>query len=110
MIEKYHLQRMVSVLCETAGVSKSGYYRYWSTSAIHRRTKKEQVDEEIGVYIRQAFQFKKRNKGARSIKMTLQGQFQIIWNLKRIRRIMKKYDIVCPHRRANPYKRMMKAT
>jgi len=80
---------MVSVLCETAGVSKSGYYRYWSTSAIHSRTKKEQVDEEIGVYIRQAFQFKKRNKGARSIKMTLQGQFQIIWNLKRIRRIMK---------------------
>lgn len=110
VIEKYHLQRMVSVLCETAEVSKSGYYRYWSTSAIHSRTKKEQVDEEIGVYIRRAFQFKKRNKGARSIKMTLQGQFQIMWNLKRIRRIMKKYDIVCPHRRANPYKRMMKAT
>ena len=24
--------------------------------------------------------------------------------------IMKKYNIVCPHRKANPYRRMMKAT
>lgn len=42
--------------------------------------------------------------------MTLEGQFQIVYNLKRIRRIMKKYGIVCPFRKANPYKRMMKAT
>jgi len=42
--------------------------------------------------------------------MTLAGQFKIVYNLKRIRRIMKKYDIVCPIRKANTYKRMMKAT
>lgn len=30
--------------------------------------------------------------------------------MKRIRRIMKKYGIVCPIRKANPYRRMMKAT
>jgi len=42
--------------------------------------------------------------------MTLEGQFGIIYNLKRIRRIMKKYNIICPIRRANPYRRMMKAT
>ncbi|MBB6024662.1 transposase InsO family protein, partial [Paenibacillus sp. JGP012] len=101
---------MVSYLCKSTGVSTSGYYRYWSPSAIRVRTQKEQLDEEIGVQVRRAFQFKKRNKGARSIKMTLKGQFQIVWNLKRIRRIMKKYNIVCPHRKANPYKRMMKAT
>lgn len=101
---------MVSYLCKSTGVSTSGYYRYWSTSAIRVRTQKERLDEEIGVQVRRAFQFKKRNKGARSIKMTLEGQFQIVWNLKRIRRIMKKYNIVCPHRKANPYKRMMRAT
>lgn len=110
VIQKYHLRRMVSVLCEVAGVSKSGYYRYWTASAIHRRYQNEQADEELRVHISRAFHFKKRNKGARSIKMTLEGQFQIAWNLKRIRRIMKKYDIVCPIRKANPYKRMMKAT
>jgi putative transposase len=57
-----------------------------------------------------AYQFKKRKKGARQIKMTLAGQFKIVFNLKRIRRIMKKYGIVCPIRKANPYRRMMKAT
>jgi putative transposase len=42
--------------------------------------------------------------------MTLAGQFNVVYNLKRIRRIMKKYGIICPIRKANPYKRMMKAT
>lgn len=42
--------------------------------------------------------------------MTSEDQYGIIYNLKRIRRIMKKYDIVCPHRKANPYRRMVKAT
>ncbi len=34
----------------------------------------------------------------------------VVFNLKRIRRIMKKYNIKCPIRKANPYRRMMKAT
>lgn len=42
--------------------------------------------------------------------MTLAGHFKIVFNLKRIRRIMKKYNIICPIRKANPYRRMMKAT
>ncbi len=42
--------------------------------------------------------------------MTLEGQLHTTYNLKRIRRIMKKYNIVCPIRRANPYKKMLKAT
>jgi transposase InsO family protein len=42
--------------------------------------------------------------------MTLAGQYGITYNLKRIRRIMKKYAILCPIRKANPYKKMMKAT
>ncbi|HDR7898947.1 TPA: IS3 family transposase, partial [Bacillus pacificus] len=56
------------------------------------------------------FRFKNRKKGARQIKMTLAGQFQVVYNLKRIRRIMKKYGIICPIRRENPYKKMLKAT
>ena len=60
--------------------------------------------------ILKAYHFKRRKKGARQIKMTLKGQFNIVYNLKRIRRIMKKYDIVCPIRKANPYRRMTKAT
>lgn len=57
-----------------------------------------------------AYKFKGRKKGARQIKMTLAGQYGIIYNLKRIRRIMKKYSIICPIRKTNPYRRMIKAT
>lgn len=60
--------------------------------------------------ILKALRFRNRKEGARQIKMTLAGQFQVVYNLKRIRRIMKKYEIVCPVRKANPYKRMLKAT
>ncbi len=57
-----------------------------------------------------AFNHKRRKKGARQIKMTLENVFQTNYNLKRIRRIMKKYGIICPIRKANPYRRMSKAT
>ena len=40
--------------------------------------------------------------------MTLENEDNIIFNLKHIRRIMKKYDIICPIRKANPYKQMLK--
>lgn len=34
----------------------------------------------------------------------------IDFSIKKIRRIMRKDDIVCPHRKPNPYKRLAKAT
>lgn len=42
--------------------------------------------------------------------MVLEHEFGIIYNLKKIRRIMKKFEIVCKIRRSNPYKKMAKAT
>ena len=70
---------------------------------------RDQADEIVKEIILKAFNFKGRKKGARQIKMTLENQFDIVYNLKRIRRIMKKYKIICPIRKANPYRRMMKA-
>lgn len=110
VIEKYQLKHMVSYLCDLAGVSRSGYYNYFSPTSQERRKQRDEKDEEVRNIILKAFHFKRRKKGARQIKMTLAGQFKIIFNLKRIRRIMKKYRIVCPIRKANPYRRMMKAT
>lgn len=101
---------MVSYLCETAGISRSGYYNYFSSKSQQARREHEAADASVRDVILEAFNFKRRKKGARQIKMTLQGQFGVLYNLKRIRRIMKKYGIVCPIRKANPYKRMMKAT
>jgi len=97
-------------LCELAGVSRSGYYNYFSPKSISTRNSQDSKDLESYTNILAAYNFKKRNKGAKQIKMTLQNEFRINYNLKRIRRVMKKYNIVCPHRKANPYRRMMKAT
>ena len=101
---------MVSYLCDVAGVSRSGYYNYFSAKSQVRRKQKEDQDEIVKEIILKAFHFKGRKKGARQIKMTLAGQFNVEYNLKRIRRIMNKYGIICPIRKANPYKRMIKAT
>ncbi|AGK55122.1 transposase [Bacillus sp. 1NLA3E] len=101
---------MVSYLCDISGVSRSGYYNYFSQKSQEQRKRKNEQDEEVKEIILKAFHFKNRKKGARQIKMTLAGQFNVVYNLKRIRRIMKKFSIICPIRKANPYKRMMKAT
>ncbi|SDJ14956.1 HTH-like domain-containing protein [Alteribacillus bidgolensis] len=110
MIEKYALKNAVSFLCEISGVSRSGYYNYFSVESQERRKRREKEDLILKDNILKAFHFKRRHKGARQIKMTLERQFHITYNLKRIRRIMKKYNIVCPITRANPYKKMLKAT
>lgn len=60
--------------------------------------------------ILKALRFRTRKNRAREIKMSLASQFQVVYNLKSIRRSMKKYEIVCPVRKANPYKKMLKAT
>lgn len=101
---------MISYLCKIAQVSRSGFYKYFSQKSILIRKSKEEKDNILKENILKAFNFKKRQKGARQIKMVLEDQFKIKYNLKRIRRIMKKYDIVCAIRKANASKRMMKAT
>lgn len=101
---------MVSFCCELSGVSRSGYYNYFSPNSQENRDRREREDLILKENILKAFHFKRRNKGARQIKMTLKGQFHIKYNLKRIRRIMNKYGIICPIRRPNPYKKILKAT
>ena len=92
---------------KVAGVSKSGYYGYFKQT--EKKLLKELKDEEDFEKIMIAYRFKRYNKGARGIKMTLENQYYITMNLKKIRRLMKKFNLVCPIRKANPYRRMAKA-
>lgn len=87
------------MLCKIASVSRSGYYNYFSTTSQNRRIERNKQDEHVKEIILKAYHFKGRKKGARQIKMTLAGEYAIVYNLKRIRRIMKKYGIVCPIRK-----------
>lgn len=95
-------------MCKLANISRSGFYKYVNTK--NQRDKRELKDIEVKNNILLEFSFKKRKKVARQIKMTLESNFNIIYNLKRIRRVMKKFDIICSMRKANAYRRMMKAT
>lgn len=60
--------------------------------------------------ILKAFDHRGYKKGSRSIKMVLEQEFHLVINRKCIQRIMRKYNIKCPIRKANPYRRLMKAT
>ena len=85
-----------------AGVSRSGYYA-WKKNKIKRELKNAE-DKKDFEKILQAYSFKNRYKGARGIKMVLFRQFGIVMNLKKIRRLMKKYHLTCPIRKKNPYR------
>lgn len=95
----------VSNMCRLAGVSRSGYYN-WINSA-DLRTERENADDADFAEILEAYQFRGYSKGAREIYMRLLHKGTQM-NLKKIRRLMKKYGLVCPIRRRNPYKAMMR--
>lgn len=94
VIEKYNLINMVKFLCEAAGVSRSGYYNYFSAKSVEQRKRQEKKDEEAEALILKTFHFKGRKKGARQNKMTLADKFQCVSNFKKIRRLMKKFVII----------------
>ena len=100
--------RRVRFLCEMLSVSRSGYYNYKKSD--EARLRRETSDQQAGKLIRKAFERRGFKKGSRSIRMILENEFGVVYNLKKILRLMKKFDLVCPHRKPNPYKRMAKAT
>ena len=107
-IEHNELGQMTSYFCDLLEVSRSGYYSYLKAS--NDRLAREQLDLEAKEVILMAFNRRGYKKGSRSIKMTLENDYNLIFSRKKIQRIMRKYDIVCPHRRPNPYKKIAKAT
>ena len=101
-------KNMVSYFCNLLSVSRSGYYNYLDT--LDKKKDRELKDLEAKNNILKALKYKGYKKGSRSIKMILEGKFSIVYSRKKIQRIMRKYDIKCPIRKANPYRRMAKAT
>lgn len=108
MISKKNNILSVKMLCEIAKVSRSGYYN-WVVSEENRNFKQEQDRKDFEIILI-AYNYKGYNKGARGIYMRLLHMNPpIIMNVKKIRRLMRKYNLFCPIRQANPYRRMAKA-
>lgn len=98
----------ISMLCDIAGVSRSGYYRWVKCKDV--REAKERQDKEDFELILRAYNHRGYDKGARGIYMNmLHWDPPVVMNVKKIRRLMKKYGLFCPIRKANPYRRMAKA-
>lgn len=94
-------------LCEIAGVSRSGFY-YWKKNGKKRSDaeKQDQMDFDL---ILSAFKYRGYDKGARGIHMRLLHQDPpVIMNVKKIRRLMKKFNLKCPVRKVNPYRMQAK--
>ena len=96
----------ISELCEIAGVSRSGYYAWLSSE--QKRAAREARDAADFQQILEAYRFRGYAKGVRGIHMRLLHT-GVRMNGKKIRRLMKKFGLVCPIRKANLHRRMQKA-
>ena len=95
----------VKELCELAGVSRSGYYRWLDAAPL--RAERERKDKEDFNKILIAYRYRGYDKGVQGIRMRLL-RMGTKMNHKKIRRLMRKYRLNCPIRERNPYKAMMR--
>jgi transposase InsO family protein len=104
-MDKYGLirkiNRDITLSCQIAKVSCSGYYKWLKNSD------NEERDYQDYLLIKDIFDKYKSKYGWRSIKMKLLEN-NIIMNHKKISRIMRKYSLITKIRRINPYKSIMK--
>ncbi|MEK4512513.1 IS3 family transposase [Paenibacillus sp. FSL K6-2524] len=107
-IRKHGLQRMTRYLCKLAHVSLSGYYRW--LAAEESRQLREEADERDAFLIQKHFDDLNGKAGALVVKMRLERKSSVVMNHKKIRRLMRKYNLIATIRQANPYRKMAKAT
>ena len=107
-MQQSHNTMSIKTLCAMAGVSRSGYYAW--LNAAPARAQREQQDREDFEQILTAYKMHGYSKGAKGIYMALLHMDPpVVMNLKKIRRLMDKFNLSCPYRGPNPYRRMAKA-
>jgi putative transposase len=99
---------MTRYLCSQATVSPSGYYRW--LGAVQTRQLRDTTDESDLALIKMHFDACQGKAGALVIKMRLERISGVVMNHKKIRRLMRKYNLVATIRQSNPYRKMAKAT
>lgn len=92
----------VTQLTKLCGVSRSGYYN-WRKTTQPNQALAEQQDQAAFEWILKAYQYRGYQKGYRTIHMLLL-QWEVHMNTKKVRRLMRKYNLRCSVRRRNPYK------
>lgn len=95
----------ITLLCKIAQVSRSGYYEFIKSQ--NEDNPIEQKDRKDFELILDAYNYRGYKKGSRSIHMRLLHNGTPM-NRKKIQRLMRKYNLKCPIRKPNPYKKMLK--
>jgi len=95
-VNKLNTSNLVSHLCNTANVSRSGYYSYLRST--DQRLQREEQDLLLKDIILKAYNHRGYKRGSRSIKMTLNNEFNIIYSRKRIQRIMRSHILTISHK------------
>ena len=94
IIKRFNLSNVIRHLCNIADVSRSRYYNYITSTNSLKQHKDKNIEARDIIFI--AFNHRGYKKGSRSIKMTLENEFNITFNRKRIQRIMRKYNRIYP--------------
>lgn len=84
-IMKIELEYPIWVLCEVAGISRASYYKY--------KNRKLNKNTEIDKLILDIYNKSNKRFGYRSIKYTLENNYNLTVNHKKIQRIMKENNI-----------------
>lgn len=95
----------VKALCALSGVSRSGYYSWCKNG--QKPDLREMQDLKDFLLIKEVYSYRGYDKGVLGVYMRLFRR-GIRMNHKKIRRLMRKFGLVCPIRKANPYRRMAK--
>ena len=99
---------MTRYLCELTGVSRSGYYAWVKNTEMHAI--RDERDYEDYLLVRCVYDSFKGKLGYRQLYMKLAELMVVPMNHKKILRLMHKYNFFAKIRRANPYKKIAKAT
>ena len=94
----------MKLLCDIAGVSKSGYYKWL------KHADEKESDHEDYMLIKEIFTKGRGKYGWRTIQMKLKDEKGVVMNHKKIQRIKIKYHLFTKIRKVNPYKAIMKKT
>ena len=99
---------MTRYLCQVANVHPSGYYKWLQDMEKHAR--REESDYQDYLLLKSIYDQENGKIGYRGFYMALVDLLDQPMNHKKILRLMRKFNLYAKVRRANPYRKLEKAT
>jgi putative transposase len=101
VIHRLKNQFPIVLLCELAGVSRSGYYKWFKRQGVE--SPKEKEDRELKDLIKCCYEEVKGIYGYKRIKIALYRNYQRVVNQKRVYRLMREMGIQAVIRKKNRF-------